>query len=71
MAKKRGDTRLALLQSVLGDKMGAREKSPRQIYAELRGGGDGPQSSRFPEIVGASNPPVNVDPRGFSVSVWI
>ena len=60
--KKRGDTRLVLLQSVLGDKMGARGKTLRQIYAELLGGGDGLLRSSFPEIVGASNPSVNVDP---------
>ena len=60
--KKRGDTRLVLLQSVLGDKMDARGKTLRQIYAELLGRGDGMEGSRFPEIVGASNPSVNVHP---------
>ena len=53
---------LDLLQLVLGDKMGASGKSLRQIYAELLGGGDGLERSSFPEIVGASNPSVNVDP---------
>lgn len=56
ICKSRGDSYLDLLQKVFRAKMGARRKTLRQIYVESLSGGDGPERSRFPEIVGASIP---------------